>query len=286
MARFEVADIRRYYDRQTAGFLALGQGGDEGAIHRAVWAPGVTSRRQAFHFVEDRIAGWLAPIDDARPPHVVDLGCGVGGSLCHLAGQVPLRGTGITLSPVQARLATARIAALGLADRVRCLVGDYNDLPDDLEPADLAFAIESFVHGPSPERFFASAARLVRPGGRLVICDDIRRPARDPRAATAVAQFTRGWHVNTLVTRDELAARAGEAGFTLESATDLTPWLELDRPRDRALALAVSLFGWLPLRRTPFAHVVGGVALQRCLTQGWVAYELACFRRPERPGRH
>ena len=99
-----------------------------------------------------------------------------------------------------------------------------------------------------------------------------------------MAQFTRGWHVNTLVTRDELAALAGDAGFTLESATDLTPWLELGRPRDRAGAggLAVRLAA---TSAHPFAHVVGGVALQRCLTQGWVAYELACFRRPGRPGR-
>lgn len=282
MARFEAADIRRYYDRQTAGFLALGQGGDEGAIHRAVWAPGVTSRPQAFHYVEDRIADWIDVLDDAHPPHVVDLGCGVGGSLCHLAGRVPLRGTGITISPVQARLATARLAARGLSDRVRCLEGDYTSLPDDLAPADLAFAIESFVHGPSPERFFASAARLIRPGGRLVICDDVRRPTDDPEAAAAVAQFMRGWHVNTLLTREALVAAASAEGFTLESATDLTPWLELGRPRDRAIALAVRLFGWLPLHRTPFAHVVGGVALQRCLRQGWMAYELACFQRTGR----
>ncbi|MGE0463301.1 MAG: cyclopropane-fatty-acyl-phospholipid synthase family protein [Vicinamibacterales bacterium] len=319
MPRFDASDIRRYYDRQTAGFVAFGQGGTEGAIHRAVWGPGVTTREQAFHSVEDRIAemladrtggpsvgrGWASGgpsvgpkwafggmdgrAEGAEPLHVVDLGCGVGGSLCYLASRLPIRGTGITLSPLQARLAMDRVRALGLADRVTCIEGDFTRLPDDLAPADLAFAIESFVHGPSPERFFAECARLVKPEGLLVICDDVRRATGDRRAARTVEQFTRGWHVNTLVTADELRDLARTAGFAHERTTDLTPWLELDRPRDRAIAAFVALFAWLPLSRTPVAHLVGGDALQTCLKRGWIGYDLVRFRRcgavVEGPGR-
>lgn len=307
MALFDASDIRRYYDRQTAGFVALGQGGAAGAIHRAVWGPGVTTREQAFHYVEDRIAEMLAggpavgngpasggPFEGLRwasggkdgdaegveLPHVVDLGCGVGGSLCYLASRLPIRGSGITLSPVQARLATERVSALGLADRVTCIEGDYTRLPEGLAPADLAFAIESFVHGPSPERFFAECARLVKPGGLLVICDDIRRPTDDPRATRVVEQFMRGWHVNTLLTADELRDLAGTAGFAHERTLDLTPWLELGRPRDRAIAAFVALFGWLPLSRTRVAHLVGGSALQTCLRSRWIGYDVVAFRRP------
>jgi cyclopropane fatty-acyl-phospholipid synthase-like methyltransferase len=282
MPRFDASEIRRYYDRQTAGFVALGQGGAQGAIHRAVWGPGVTTREQAFHFVEDRIAEALEMQRPGIPttmPHVVDLGCGVGGSLCHLAARVPIRGTGITLSPVQAGLAMDRVRAQGLADRVTCIEGDYTHLPDGVAPADLAFAIESFVHGPSPQRFFAECARLLRPGGLLVVCDDFRRPSDDPRAARAVEQFTRGWHINTLLTQEELRASARAAGFELESTTNLTPWLELDRPRDRVIAVFVAFFGWLPLGRTRVAHIVGGSALQTCLKRGWIGYDLLQLRR-------
>ena len=187
MPRFDRSQVRSYYDRQTAGFVALGEGGREGAIHRAVWAPGVTSRAEAFHYVHDRIAEALARVARDLPPgvvpHVVDLGCGVGASLTYLAARAPLRGTGITLSPVQAALAADRIRALGLAERLTCLEGDYTSLPAGVPPADLAFAIESFVHGPSPRDFFAECARLVRPGGALVICDDLRRDTGDARAA-------------------------------------------------------------------------------------------------------
>ena len=173
LLRFSPAQIRRYYDRNTSTFVALGQGGSVGAIHRAVWGPGVTVREDAFHFVEDRIAERIKLIGELSPAvHVVDLGCGVGASLCYLAEKLPISGTGITLSPVQARLAAERIRLAGLADRIACVEGDYNDLPAGMRRADLAYAIESFVHGPSPERFFAQCRELVRPGGLL---DHLRR---------------------------------------------------------------------------------------------------------------
>src|SRR6476469_2359985 len=114
-AAFSALQIRRYYDLQTAGFLALGQGGGEAAIHRAVWGPGVTTRSAAFHFVEDQIAEALprlTPAGSQTTPHVVDLGGGVGGSLTYLASGAPIRATGITLSPVQAEIAADRIESL------------------------------------------------------------------------------------------------------------------------------------------------------------------------------
>jgi hypothetical protein len=168
---------------------------------------------------------------------------------------------------------------------VTCIEADYTRLPADVAQADLAYAIESFVHGPSPEAFFAEGARLVRPGGWLVICDDVLRPTTDARARRAVAQFKRGWHVNSLVTRDDIVACAGTAGFAHAGTTDLTPWLELGRPRDRAIALFVGLFGWLPLAWLGVDHIIGGSALQTCLARGWVGYELTWFRRVALPAQ-
>src|SRR5262245_33944711 len=110
MPRFEIAAIRRYYDRKTPSFVALGQGGGAGAIHRAVWGPGVCDHEAAFHFVEEQLASAISRIPGvSATPHVVDLGCGVGASLCYLAKRLPIRGTGITLSPVQAAMATRAV---------------------------------------------------------------------------------------------------------------------------------------------------------------------------------
>ena len=278
--RYDAADVRRYYDRHTDDFVAYGQGGKVGALHRAVWGPGADTADAAFRYVENQILEHLRTLPDGPdPPHVVDLGCGVGASLCYLAGRLPIRGTGITLSPVQVRHAERRIREAGLQDQVVCLEGDYCALPADIPPVDLAYAIESFVHGPDPAGFFAECARLIRPHGLLLLCDDFRRPGAGPAATLAVERFRRGWHLNTLLHPEDLRTLADTAGFEHVSTLDLTPHLVVGRPRDRLVATLVALCGWLPLDGTRFGHLVGGSALQTCLARGWIGYDLALFRR-------
>jgi len=275
------AEVRRYYDRHTARFIAYGQGGVEGAIHRAVWGAGVTTHEQAFHYVDDCLSKaflTLPSSDGSR--HVIDLGCGVGASLCYLARQLPILGTGVTLSPVQARLARARIHAAELTDRLRCIEGDFTDLTLELPHADMVCAIESFVHSANPTAFFAQCARIVRPGGILAICDDMRRPTIDVAAHRVITRFRRGWHIHTLIDRNELRQLATAAGFTHRSTEDLTPHLELGRPRDRALALLTALIGWLPIDSI-LGHLTGGSALHSCLERGWIGYDLALFDRSQ-----
>jgi len=282
MAQFDAAQVRRYYDRHTSKFVSRGQGGHLGAIHRAVWGPGTLSREAAFRYVEDKIAEHLNRLserDGLVRPHVVDLGCGTGSSLCGLAERLDIRGTGVTLSPVQARLAQQRLIDTGRSGHIQCIVADFNKLPDNCEPADLAYAIESFVHGPDPERFLHQCARIIRPGGLLIICDDFRRPVTDPSAARTVERFCRGWHINSLLQPSKLRTLASTTGFDHYSTVDLTEYLELDRPRDKAISLFISLFGWIPIVAKHFDHLVGGSALQTCLSHRWIGYELAVFRR-------
>ena len=278
--RFDTADVRRYYDRHTAAFVRLGQGGTAGVIHRAVWGPGTSTRLQAFHYVEDRIADLARSLPSApAAPHLVDLGCGVGASLCYLAEQLPMRGTGVTLSPVQARLADRRILDAGLSDRITCVEADYCALPPRVGPTDLAYAIESFVHGSAPDRFFAECRGLIRPGGLLVICDDFKRASAGGAAARTIDRFREGWHVNTLLHQDELQALAHVAGFAHVSTVDLSSALEIRRPRDRAIAALGALLGWLPLGAGRLAYLRGGSALQTCLARGWIGYDFSVFRR-------
>ena len=289
MPRYGAADVRRYYDRHTSAFVSLGQGRATGAIHRAVWAPGITDRRSAFHYVDDQIAmlahtlldrahaGTSAP--DSVPLHIVDLGCGVGASLHYLAERLPMRGTGITISPVQADIAARHLAAAGLTSRITCIEGDYCDLPADVSPADMAYAIESFVHAPSPHAFFDQCRRLIRPGGLLIICDDVRGENDSVQASRTIDEFCDGWHVNALLTPEALRTMAHDAGFAHEWTRDLTPYLELGRMRDRAVSLMLSTMALLGMDRSRFDDLVGGRALQTCLRRGWVRYELAVFRR-------
>jgi SAM-dependent methyltransferase len=277
-----VERVQRYYDRNTDRFLRYGQGGAFGAIHRAVWGPGVEDEQAAFHFVDRLIADRLLTLsaDAAAAPHVVDLGCGVGASLCYLARALPLRGTGVTLSPVQAELAAERFAAAGCAERLRALCADFCALPPDVERADLAFAIEAFVHVTDPQRFFAECARLIRAGGVLVVCDDMLGERATAKAARRwLERFRRGWHAHTLLSPAQTVELAGAAGFALRETIELTPYLQLGRVRDLGIAALKHALGWLPVTGPTFDSMLGGHALQVGLKRGYLTHTALVFER-------
>jgi SAM-dependent methyltransferase len=278
---FTPAEVRHYYDRNTRSFLEYGHGAATGSIHRAVLAPGVSTREEAFRYVEDQIAAVASErLPASLLTHVVDLGCGVGASLCYLASRLPVAAaTGVTLSGVQAALARERVERAGLAARVACLEGDFTALPAAIGRADLAFAIESFVHGSDPRAFLDEAARLVRPGGVLIVCDDFLTRGATAAARPVLEQFRRGWHVNTLIDAEALRDLAAAAGFDHLWTRDLTPWLELGRPRDRVFRAIAPLLRRLPRVPPRLANVSGGAALQTALARGWIRYEFAVFER-------
>ena len=84
-----------------------------------------------------------------------------------------------------------------------------------------------------------------------------------------------------MIGTDLAQSLAHAAGFAHEESTDLTPYLELGRPRDRLIAVAAALARQWPGTATRFGHLIGGSALQRCLRNGWIGHELMVFRRTE-----
>ncbi|MBV1852782.1 SAM-dependent methyltransferase [Catellatospora tritici] len=273
--------VRRYYDNNAAAFERLGQGG--ASIHRAVWGPGVTTRADAFHHVDELILAALPP--QVAVPSVLDLGCGLGASLLHLASRTDLTGEGVTISRAQAVRAAELIEQAGLGARVRCREGNYLSLPDDLAgSADLAFSIEAFIHSPDADGYFREAARCLRPGGRLIVCDDFRTPVAapdSPCSARRMAEFRTGWHVGSLLTVEEVRAVAARHGLTLVRDLDLTAYLELRRPRDRFISALLAVGRVFRPSGPYWQSLVGGDALQWALLRGLLNYRFLELRRAD-----
>jgi SAM-dependent methyltransferase len=270
--------VRRYYDSTTGAFERLGQGG--ASIHRAVWGPGVRTREAAHHYVDELLLATLPPGVDQ--PNAVDLGCGVGASLLYLAGRTDLRGEGITISPRQAERASALIAAAAMGERVRCREGDFLAVPDDLAGrADLTFSIEAFVHSPDTDRYLGQAARTLKPGGRLAICDDFLtrdQPPDSARGARWLREFRTGWQVGSLLTVSRLCELAAPHGLEPVRDLDLTPALELRRPRDRWISVLVGLGRPLRPPGQYWLSLMGGNALQHALRHGLLSYRFVELR--------
>ena len=264
--RFESADVARYYDQNTASFLAHGQGGAQGIIHRAVWGEGVGSREDAFHFVHDLLRARIAESGARR---ILDLGCGVGASLEHVLRGTEVTGFGVTNSGVHAELARKRLGG-------RATIFELDFCSDPLPaPVDLAFGIESFIQAADAEAFVANIAKAVTANGYLVLCDDFLAGGGEDRW---VREFRRGWRASSLLRPQDVDALAVEHGLKLVEDRDLTPWLELDRPRDRALGLLVALTQPLASMSARLESHLGGNALRQCLKRGLVAYRYRVFK--------
>ena len=276
--------VRTYYDKNTPRFVRSHQSAVAKAIHREVWGPGVQTEKEAFEYVNRLVLASIEEIAGAFPSpiRVLDLGCGVGGTLLSLAARLPIDGAGITLSPVGARLAESLAREAGLAGACRFFEANYLELPE-LGQRNVVYAIESFLHGPDPAGFFGSAASVISSGGRLIVCDDfltIRGQCSTDRADKRnLADFRRGWHVGSLITTKQAEAHAANAGLRLIQDRDLTPQLRLQRPCDRMIATFVTIGRGLPLRSPWWDSWIGGHAIQRCLLTGLVEYHFLVFER-------
>jgi len=271
-------DVLKYYEENTLRMLRHGSGRSEGVIHRAVWDPGCRTLPEALHAVERRILDLLVA---QAPDQVLDLGCGAGSSALWIAERVVAHVTGITLSPLQVRLARENAIRRGMESRCSFLEGDFCDtFPAGRFGA--AYAIESFSHASSPTSFFTRQGEVLPPGALLIVCDDFHTKAEpsDRLEARWIERFALGWRLPALCTVDDAARMAREGGFVLASDEDLTPLLRLT---PRAGILFRRLIESSPLLKASVrSSLAGGTALQVCQRRGWIQYRFLVFRK-EKP---
>ena len=107
---------------------------------------------------------------DLKPGmRLLDVGCGWASLLVHAAQHYGVTAVGVTLSAQQRELGLARVAELGLTDRVEIRLQDYREIAD--EPFDAVSSIEMGEHVGQDNYpvYAAQLHRLLRPQGRLLL---------------------------------------------------------------------------------------------------------------------
>lgn len=271
-----LSSIRQYYDQNTRLFLALGSGQKVTSIHRAVWAEGARTLDEALNVTHQRI---LAEVQGSR---IADLGCGVGASLFHILPQMeqPAFGLGLTISPVQARLAQNASAQLGLAGQALIVEGDFTSVPLASGSLDTVYSVEAFCHALEPDSYFREAARLLRPGGRLVLMDDFCAERElSPDETDWLAAYQAGWHVPGISTPSQATAWAAAVGLTLHRNEDMTPFLRLRALHDGFARFLLKTGQHIPLRHAILPSMLGSMALQQCLRDRIIEYRFMVFEK-------
>jgi tocopherol O-methyltransferase len=163
----QIDQIRKHYDRLSHLYrLFWGE-----HLHHGYWENNESVARAQIQLME-RLA---ARADIPRGARVLDIGCGLGGSALWLADQFHCEVTGITISPVQARMAGAKARARGVSHRVQFEVQDANQWQPERASVDVIWIMESSEHFRDKPGFFERCARALKPGGVLAVCAWLRR---------------------------------------------------------------------------------------------------------------
>src|SRR5438094_713043 len=119
---------------------------------------------------------------------VLDVGCGHGGTLIYLAQEFGCSGTGLTISPKQARIAKENAARASLGNRLSFVVGDADGFSFPAGAFGVVWGMECSEHFQDKAGFFRNVARTLRPGGKLMLAA-WTGSMDDPRVAEVARAF-------------------------------------------------------------------------------------------------
>lgn len=161
-----------------------------------------------------------------RGARVLDVGCGAGYALVHLAERFPkVTCVGVDNEPYSIELAKELIAERGLSGRCEArLMGAERLAEDGAYDVATSFLVIHEIDPKDKAAAFGAVARALKPGGSFVIYDeaypttdaDLRRM---PTRFAAIAQWFELTWGNRINTRAELATLCRDAGLRIGEET-------------------------------------------------------------------
>jgi ubiquinone/menaquinone biosynthesis C-methylase UbiE len=190
---------------------------------------------RSLHVAESEVEAAIArALGEAAIGRLVDIGTGTG-RMIELFGPRAEQALGIDRSPEMLRLARAKLAEAGL-DEAELRQGDMYSLPLKAESADTVIIHQVLHYAQNPAAAVAEAARLLSPGGRLLIIDFAPHEREELRSQGAHVRL--GFAEEAMVRHMEEAGLNGRVVEPLEGGElTVTIWLGL-RPEQRLKVVA------------------------------------------------
>jgi cyclopropane fatty-acyl-phospholipid synthase-like methyltransferase len=207
-------DIRRHYDRLSSLYRTFW--GDH--IHHGLWE-GAHSAKEAQLALIQRLA---AMAEIRAGSSVLDVGCGLGGSSIWLARHIDCSVLGLTISPVQLKIATKRAAKEKVAERVQFRLEDANRLHYE-NSFDCVWIIECSEHLLDKSDFFRRVGAALKPGGVLALCAWLISDGYSSKSGRdVVSRVCRGMQCPSLGTQREYCKWIEDAGLSVRTVQDMT----------------------------------------------------------------
>lgn len=153
---------------------------------------------------------------------IVDLGCGMGGSIRYMLRKYPLLHIiGVTLSPFQVKEGNKRLQNLnGLI-----LEENYNNTSFSSNSVNGVYAMESLCHSGHSYSSLKEAYRILKPGSKLVIADAFLKKEPDHLCIGSnycYEQLCKGWSLESLGNINQVKKDLYQIGFSKVFIEDIS----------------------------------------------------------------
>ena len=216
-------DVERYYTEATPGLYVHGWNPDH--IHFGLFEPGerpspgesLSESEGLARAVVRMIDVVVAPADVREHHHVVDAGCGIGGTAIHLARTVGCKASGVNLNPMQLEIAQQKSVEAGVEDRVSFQFADCTrHLPFADNSIDVVVNIESACHYSDRVKFLEEVRRILKPGGRIAAMDWMARDGlTEAEYEEYIVPLNQPFAVHNLESESSYTAKLADAGLNL-----------------------------------------------------------------------
>lgn len=216
-AQVRLADITSYYNAVADDYRAWSPGMN---MHFGYWSWQVNplAREAMLERMNLEVLHRLA-LPGSGAALLADLGCGAGATARSMVkNRKHTTVDAVTLVARQIVQGAELNQAAGLPNQVRFHLADYVDTGLRTGAYDGVYALESACHAPGADKraLVREAARLLRPGGTLVIADALRRNNKAlPGFMERIYRlWRRHWVVSELAEKEALHAALASQGFT------------------------------------------------------------------------